>query len=223
MSERMKAEPVVAAWGRIATWLHRYAPVSAGTILPPAGAGELASTETHCLAVYGHGVPAELTALWRLCGGVRWVDVEEDEGGDLAAYAFLGSVLLGPDEAVRARGGRESLAGSLSAAARPVAHWLPWLGADNDGPDSGLYAADSGVGRWACYEGVELGEPTAFPSVTGYLEAVADALEHGTGPLVSRPVPNREVPGLVGGALIWAHLDHPYGIPDGWEPIHPLP
>ncbi|MGW0910014.1 hypothetical protein [Streptomyces sp. NPDC002853] len=215
---------VVAAWKRIETWLRAHAPVSAETVLPPVDERVLAAAEAQLHAAHGHGFPEELKALWRMCGGVEWVDVEEDEDGDLAAYDFLDRVLLGPDEAVQARGTWESLAGGLAGElSRPAGEWVPWLGADNDAPDSGLYVSPSGVGRWAYYEGAELGSPAESASVAEYLEAVADAFEHGTGALMSRPEPNRHVPGVVGGALIWAHIDHPYGIPDGWQPIHPLP
>ncbi|MGW6024763.1 hypothetical protein [Streptomyces sp. NPDC055099] len=169
---------VVVAWKRIETWLRAHAPVSARTILPPVDEEVLAAAEAQLHAAHGHGFPEELKALWRMCGGVEWVDVEEDEDGDLAAYDFLDHVLLGPDDAVRARGMWEALAGGLTGGAlRPVAQWVPWLGADNDAPDSGRYISPSGVGRWACYEGAELGDPTEFSSVTEYLEAVADACE----------------------------------------------
>lgn len=215
---------MVAAWQRIETWLRAHAPVSAETILPPVDEGVLAAAEAQLYAAHGHGFPEELKALWRRCGGVEWVDVEEDEDGDLAAYEFLDYVLLGPGDAVQARGSWESLAGGAAGEAScPVADWVPWLGADNDAPDSGRYISPSGGGGWAYYEGAELGEPTEFSSVAHYLEAVADAFEHGTGALMSRPEPNRHVPGVVHGALIWAHIDHPYGIPDGWQPLHPLP
>ncbi|MDT0346939.1 SMI1/KNR4 family protein [Streptomyces litchfieldiae] len=218
-----EAARVVAAWGRVEAWLRTHAPVSAKTILPPADARVLADAEVQLRAAHGHGFPEELTALWHLCGGVGWVDFGEDEGGVMAAYEFLDSVLLGPGEAVWARGAWEGMAGSPSGVPRPVTDWVPWLGPDNDAPDNGRYASSSGVGRWAFHEGAELDAPTGFPSVAAYVEAVADAFEHGTGPLVSRPAPDRHVPGVVGGALIWARLDRPHGVPDGWEPIHPLP
>ncbi|MEU3728147.1 hypothetical protein AB0E81_01860 [Streptomyces sp. NPDC033538] len=55
--------------------------------------------------------------------------------------------------------------------------WFPWLGPDNDAPDSGWYISSSGMGRWAYYE-----------DVAAYPEAAADAFEYGTGPLSrSRP------------------------------------
>ncbi|GAB2962344.1 hypothetical protein GCM10023080_023510 [Streptomyces pseudoechinosporeus] len=213
---------VVAAWGRIEAWLREHAPVSHEALRRGLQKEDIQAAQDRLQELCGHGFPAELKGLWQLCGGVDWVDVPNDEDGDLRADAFLDDyVLLGPDEAIQVRDRWEALAEGATGVPRPVTEWIPWLGPDNDVPDTGLYAAAEGVGRWASYEGLELDAPVEFSSVASFLAAVADALEHGTGPLMTRPSPNREIPGLVNGALLWAHLDHPYGVPDGWEPIHP--
>lgn len=64
------AGQVGAAWGRIVAWLEKivawlekHAPVSARTLLPPVGTGELATAEARLRERVPHGFPAELKDL----------------------------------------------------------------------------------------------------------------------------------------------------------------
>lgn len=73
------------------------------TLLPPATEEEIATADSQLMQHVGYyGLPTELAALWRLCGGVEHQYIEEnEEHGEVGSGAFLpGGVILSPAEAL---------------------------------------------------------------------------------------------------------------------------
>ena len=205
------AESVTAAWQALTAWLAEHAPVSHASLLPPATEEETATADARLTRRLGYGLPVELAALWRLCGGVRHQVIEADEEGEVGSGAFLpGGVIFSPGEALGLR---------LPADGRPDgwggARVVPWLTRDEAGPLHGYYAGDDGVGQWNLVD-----EPVSKPeysSVTAYLEAVLRTLTEGPADLMGA-----DVPGLVWGCLVWDDLENP-GMDEAfehWTPIH---
>ncbi|PJN13445.1 hypothetical protein CG723_02420 [Streptomyces sp. CB01635] len=98
------------------------------------------------------------------------------------------------------------------------ARWVPVTGADDDyagemvlvgGPDAGR------VGRWSSSDSSCLHHE--YASFSTYLDAVADALESGTGPLACR---NRVVPGVALGSLVWQDPQAVSAVEAEWVPVH---
>ncbi|SFK38770.1 hypothetical protein [Streptomyces pini] len=206
-------EQVTAAWQALTGWLAEHAPVSHASLLPPAGEEDIAAADSLLTRYAGYGLPAELVALWRLCGGVEHQYIEEnEEHGEVGSGAFLpDGVLLPPREAVRPR---------LPEPGRPD-YWngarvVPWLTPDEAGPEFGQYAGSGGVGHWSTMAGPEVSEPR-HPSVAAYLEAVHRTLTVGPADLMGP-----DVPGIVYGCLVWENPDHP-GMDEAfehWTPLH---
>ncbi|WP_328394592.1 hypothetical protein OHS70_06545 [Streptomyces sp. NBC_00390] len=209
---------VERVWARVSCWLEKNAPVSHQSLLPPATDEEVRTDEEQLWQWLGHGFPDELKVLWRVCGGVECVEVEADEEGELRSEMFLpGGAFLSPRQAAAIR---------LSFNWPDVdwgRAWVAWLGEDQEGALMGRYVDASGgpggggEGQWSAHSGPEMSAPE-FPSVGSYLEAVAEALESGSGPFVSQRWP--ELPGVVKGCLVWEHPDSPSV--DGWESFHPV-
>ncbi len=146
----------------------------------------------------GYGLPVELTALWRLCGGVEHQYIEEnEEEGEVGSGRFLpGGVLFTPAEAVHVR---------LPVSGRRD-HWrgarvVPWLTRDEAGPEHGEYVSGEGVGHWVMPER-EL--ESWYPSLAAYLETVHRTLTMGPADLMGS-----DVPGLVWGCLVWDDPESP--------------
>ncbi|MER8070302.1 hypothetical protein ABTZ59_18640 [Streptomyces sp. NPDC094034] len=208
-----EAERLAAAWQALTTWLAQHAPTSYASLLPPATEEEIATADSQLMRHVGYGLPAELAALWRLCGGVEHQYIEEnEEAGEVGSGAFLpgGVILLSPAEALGPRlpqhGQRDGWGG---------VQVVPWLTRDEAGPLSGHYAGADGVGRWSNMD-QPVGEP-AYPSIAAYFETVHRALTEGLADLMGD-----DVPGLVWGCLIWDNpefsaLDDAAG---HWTPIH---
>ncbi|WP_221362223.1 hypothetical protein [Streptomyces beigongshangae] len=215
MTDYPNVEP---EWARITRWLEKNAPVSYQSLLPPTGDEEVRTDEEQLRQWLGHGFPEDLKVLWRVCGGTEYVEVEGDEEGELRPDMFLpGGVLLGPKQAAMTR-----LSFNWPDTEWPRA-WVAWLGEDQEGALVGRYVDASegpgsgGEGQWSAHSGPEMSAPE-FPSVGSCLSAVAEALESGNGPFVSRRGPC--LPGVVKGCLVWEHPDSP--AVDGWEPFHPI-
>ncbi|MGW0548869.1 hypothetical protein [Streptomyces altiplanensis] len=214
MSERNdEAERVTAAWRQLTGWLRVHAPLSYASLLPPAAEEDIHAAEARLMRYLGYGLPAELTALWRLCGGVEHQYIEENEDeGEVGSGRFLpDGVLLTPAEAVRPR-----LSGSDRRDYWDGAQVVPWLTGDEAGPEYGQYVSAAGVGHWSTMTGPEVSEPR-HPSAAAYLEAVHRTLTVGPADLMGP-----DVPGIVWGCLVWEDPEHP-GLDDAlghWTPLH---
>ncbi|MFE2442693.1 hypothetical protein ACFXDF_11600, partial [Streptomyces sp. NPDC059426] len=79
----------------------------------------------------GYGLPAELTALWRLCGGVKHQEIEGDEQEEVASGVFLpGGVVLTPGQAMSAvfLGGDHGWGAPVVVRLRGPGQFCPLLG-----------------------------------------------------------------------------------------------
>lgn len=205
---------VVEVWRRLTGWLETNAPVSYASLLPPAAEQAIEAADTQLKRHLGFGLPAELAALWRLCGGVDHQEIEHDEEGEVGSGAFLpGGVIMSPEDALRPRlpdhTGQDGWQGA------PV---VPWLTGDEAGPESGHWVGAIGVGRWGLDSLPGVGAKPAFPSIAAYLDAVLRTVTEG--PAAAMGGPN--VPGLVWGCLIWENPEYPLldeALPH-WTPIH---
>ncbi|MEV0318126.1 hypothetical protein ACIBKX_07665 [Streptomyces sp. NPDC050658] len=213
MPERDEAERVTAAWRQLTDWLRVHAPVSYASLLPPADEDTVRAVDAELTRRLGYGLPAELVALWRLCGGVEHQYIEpNEEEGEVGSGAFLpDGVLLGPLAAVRPRppeaGRRDYWDG---------AQVVPWVTSDEAGPEYGEYVSASGVGHWSTMAGPEVDRPSR-PSLAAYLEATHRTLTEGPADLMGP-----EVPGLVWGCLLWQDPASPRldDALEHWRPVH---
>ena len=214
MSERNdEAERVTAAWQALTGWLTEHAPVSYASLLPPAADEEITAADAQLRQYLGFGLPAELAALWRLCGDVDHQEIEHDEEGEVGSGAFLpGGVIMSPIDALRPRlpdhTGQDWWHGA------PV---VPWLTGDEAGSESGHWVGAMGVGRWSVdsLPGVSAGP--AFPSIAAYLDAVLRTVTEGPADAMGP-----DVPGLVWGCLIWQNPEYPLldKALSHWRPVH---
>lgn len=214
MSERNdQVERVTAAWQQLTGWLRVHAPTSYASLLPPATEEEIGAAEALLTHHLGYGLPAELVAVWRLCGGVehQYIEANEDEG-EVGSGAFLpDGVLLAPGAALGPR-----LPGISERDYWYGAEVVPWLTRDEAGPEHGHYVSARGVGRWSTMAGVEVTGPD-HPSAAAYLEAVHRTLVEGPGDRMGA-----DVPGLVWGCLVWDDPRDPLlddALPH-WTPLH---
>ncbi|MFC9605346.1 hypothetical protein ACFTTN_17995 [Streptomyces niveus] len=209
MSDQRSVE---TAWRRLTGWLKTNAPVSYASLLPPAAEQAIEAADTQLKHHLGFGLPAELAALWRLCGGVDHQEIEHDEEGEVGSGAFLpGGVIMSPIDALRPRlpdhTGQDWWQGA------PV---VPWLTRDEAGPESGHWVGAIGVGRWSV-DSLPGGAKPAFPSIAAYLDAVSRIVAEGPADAMGPGVP-----GLVWGCLIWENPEYPLldeALPH-WTPIH---
>ncbi|GGZ74183.1 hypothetical protein [Streptomyces bluensis] len=207
-----EVERVAAAWRKVTGWLAEHAPVSHASLLAPAMEEEIAAADSRLRHAVGFGLPTELAALWRLCGGVEHQYIEaNEEAGEVGSGAFLpGGVLLGPEDALRPRlpeVGRGDMWGSAV---------VPWLTGDEAGPESGLYVGEDGVGPWSLPDNLACDKP-GYPSIAAYLEAVHRTLTEGPADAMGP-----DVPGLVWGCLIWDDPEAPRldDALEHWHPVH---
>ncbi len=200
------------AWRHLTHWLEAHAPVSYASLLPPAPEQAIEAADARLRQHLGFGLPAELGALWRLCGGVehQYIEANEEEG-EVGSGAFLpGGLLLGPADALRARLPETGRDDAWRGAAV-----VPWLTGDEAGPESGHYVGADGVGRWSLPDNLTCDKPD-FPSIAAYLDAVHRTLVEGPADAMG-PV----VPGLVWDCLVWDDPDAPL-LDDALEHWHPL-
>ncbi|MEV0695464.1 hypothetical protein [Streptomyces sp. NPDC050388] len=207
-----ETERVTVAWQALTGWLAEHAPVSHASLLPPAADEEITAADARLRQHLGFGLPVELGALWRLCGGVEHQHLEIDEEGEVGSGAFLpGGVLLSPSEALGLRlpthGQRDGWGG---------AQVVPWLTSDEAGPLFGHYAGDDGVGKWTFID-----EPVTkpvYPSIAAYLETVHRTVIEGPANLMGGA--NRS--GVVWGCLIWENPEAPVlgDALEHWRPVH---
>ncbi|MGW7272046.1 hypothetical protein ACWGH5_16130 [Streptomyces sp. NPDC054864] len=215
MSEEIQR--VQAAWARIEQWLAEHAPLSHQSLLPPVPEEEIGEADAELRRQLSFGLPLELMALWRLCGGVEHQVIEEDEQGEVGSGALLpDGIILPPVQALGLRLdsiGRTDGWGGLAA--------VPWLTRDEAGPESGHWVSDGGMGRWDLSEPPGGEGPAQFPSMTGYFDEVFHTLTEGPADRMGA-----DVPGLVWGCLIWDDptREQPYRTLDEasayWRPVH---
>ncbi|MQT02773.1 SMI1/KNR4 family protein [Streptomyces jumonjinensis] len=186
-----EARQAAAAWRRVESWLPAHAPASFATLCPGAGEEDLAVAE----GAFGRVLPPSLTALWRLCAGVR--------GGGPAVFLLDNWALMDLDAAMGVYRARMETAGD----GLWKAHWIPFASYTSVDASSGLYLdAESGE---VCWWG-EFGERVPrFASLSVYLEETADRLE------APSLLPGLE-PGLIDGGLAWGYRGDP---PEGWTPL----
>lgn len=226
---------VEAAWSRIVEWLAERAPRSCAQLLPPATDAGIREAEATLAtwAWFPEGgepptFPAELRALWRLCGGPA--EPEEEIPGDEEGELWPGLVLphgmfLPPVIAAEARVGLQGAGDEGSwkpERHRHPAYSVPCVTPEWPRPTAGLYVdtshgpARGSLGRFSTLTGYELDVPS-YPSVADYLEAVAGVLISGTGSL---PDGKQDRPAISLGCLVWLLPDHPRLSYAPWELVH---
>ncbi|MEV5455236.1 hypothetical protein [Streptomyces sp. NPDC052535] len=210
MSDQQNVE---AAWRRLTSWLKVNAPVSYASLLPGAPEAAVESADATLRQHLGFPLPAELVALWRICGGVEHQEIEDDEEGEVGSGAFLpGGVIMSPVDALRPR--LPDRAGTDWWGGAPV---VPWLTGDEAGHESGHWVGDIGVGQWSLDSLIGVGRKAAYPSIAAYLDAVYRTLADGPGDAMGPGVP-----GVVWGCLIWDGHEAPLldeALPH-WTPVH---
>ncbi|MFD5200656.1 hypothetical protein ACFWM7_10990 [Streptomyces sp. NPDC058375] len=99
----------------------------------------------------------------------------------------------------------------------PRPDWSPWA-APGDGETGFGIDASTGQVRRFPDEGAAPLDPVSpeFHSIAAYLGAVAEALESGTGPLVT---PDHQ-PGIALGCLLWEHPERISLDEVEWLPLH---
>ncbi|WP_329559445.1 hypothetical protein OG711_14655 [Streptomyces uncialis] len=210
MSDQLNVE---TAWHRLMDWLEAHAPVSHASLLPPAPEQAIEIADAELRRYLGFGLPAELGALWRLCGGVEHQYIEANEvAGEVRSGEFLpGGILLGPADALWPR--LPGIDGVDVWGGAPV---VPWLTGDEAGPESGDYVGADGVGTWSHPDNLACDQPR-YASIAAYLEAVHRTLTEGPADAMGP-----DVPGLVWGCLIWDWPEAPLlddALPH-WHPVH---
>ncbi|GGZ30906.1 SMI1/KNR4 family protein [Streptomyces poonensis] len=214
-------EDVVQAWNRISGWLRVHAPVSYASIRPPAGQAAIDAAE----ARIGVPLPDDLRTLLSLADGCALepahIEKNEEEGEIWNAQFLQGEVLLSLDRIVR----RYDDLTHPPIGSDPFRGLLPWLSPDPEDwfscwlvstrPDS-----HGALAKWSEPEAPYM-LTTGPVTVAELLTAHADALETGTGPLMSSACD--DVPGVIWGCVHW---DNPSDIsllahPEDWTPVHP--
>ncbi|MFF1277659.1 hypothetical protein ACFVZC_30320 [Streptomyces marokkonensis] len=200
------------AWRRLTDWLKAHAPVSYASLLPAAPERAIEAADAQLRHHLGFGLPAGLSDLWRLCGGVehQYIEADEEEG-EIGSGAFLpGGILLGPADALRPRLPETGRGDEWGAAV------VPWLTGDEAGFECGQYVGADGVGSWSQPDNLACDKP-GHPSIAAYLGAVHRTLTEGP-PDAMGP----DVPGLVWGCLIWDDPEAPLldDALEHWHPIH---
>ncbi|MFJ6662080.1 hypothetical protein ACIQNG_37910 [Streptomyces sp. NPDC091377] len=210
MSDHKQLE---AVWGRLTAWLEANAPLSYASLLPGVPEAAIEEADAVLRQHLGFSLPAELGALWRLCGGVDHQEIEGDEEGEVGSGEFLpGGVIMSPVDALRPRMPYVTEPDGWGGA--PV---VPWLTGDEAGDEFGLWVGDIGVGRWPVDGMAGVGEPAAYPSIAAYLDTVHGTLTDGPADAMGP-----SVPGLVWGCLIWVNREAPLldeALPH-WTPLH---
>ncbi|MER5221283.1 SMI1/KNR4 family protein [Streptomyces flaveus] len=210
------SDAVIRAFGRIDMWLERNAPLSYQSLQPPATDSEIVAAENEL----GLTFPDDLRTLLRLHNGVaaETAEIEEDEEGEVANTKFLkNQALLSLDQIVYQY--RRLTDPNIGSSDRQG--YLPWLAPEPaDMMSCWLVSArqenTGALARWDEYS--PLATVGSGPQTIGaLLDAHADALESGTGPLFG---PGGDVPGLVYGCLVWDDPDHPslYDS-EAWTPL----
>lgn len=184
---------VTEVWQRISNWLAEHAPASHAALLPGLTDDAIELFERDL----GVRIPVDLRALWRMCGG----DSGTNRGG-----CMPGNMALMP---------REQIVGFYrqqinSQGSGWGADWIPVISNRVGDWAIGLYleTGTGMLGQWSRYGDTELDEAD---TVVTYLEEVADMLEY---PALAA----RDLPGLVGGRLVWGDSLDPAD-DEAWRPL----
>ncbi|MFH8978611.1 hypothetical protein [Streptomyces sp. NPDC017890] len=196
---------IAQAWVRVESWLERNAPASHRSLRAPASAYDIDRAAAH-LPIHG-----DLRTLLTLHDGVEDYQVEGDEQGEVNPAGWLpeGCEWLPLDRML----GLPAVA--LVGGPRP--RWAPWA-VPGDGETG--FGVDGDTGQIVRFPD-EGGAPEGvlfppFRSVADYLTAVFQALESGTGPLMTRD----DVPGLALGCLLWENPERVSLHEVEWRPLH---
>ncbi|WP_019631198.1 SMI1/KNR4 family protein [Actinomadura atramentaria] len=192
-------ERLVAAWGRIESWLRAHAPASGALLRPPAGEADIAAAE----AAMGVELPATLAAWYRIHDGVD-EDRAPSGAARIAGILPSGKTMLPLDRVVGEYQMRtrewERAAGIVPFARTPGDVWYGWY---VDARKGG--ASYGNLGRWAVDEA---DEPYPWPSrgwpLPDWLVEIAAVLEQGRP--MRRPDGTENVgdrPALYRGGLTW--------------------
>ncbi|TYB40132.1 SMI1/KNR4 family protein [Actinomadura chibensis] len=199
-------ERLVAAWGRIETWLEVHAPGSAVLLRPPASEADVVAAE----AAMGVGLPATLAAWYRIHDGVD--EERTPDAVEVAGILPTGKAMLPLDRLVgeyrtHTEEWDDREAGILPFARTPGDTWYGWyVDARGSEPSYG------NLGSWAVDQA---DEPYPWPSdgwpLPDWLTEIAVALEQG------RPMklPNGaeiagDRPALYRNGLTWVDARHPH-------------
>ncbi|MEV4993808.1 hypothetical protein [Streptomyces niveus] len=196
---------VPPAWAAISGWLATHAPASHATLRPGAAAGAIRSTEDQL----GAPLPPDLVTLLRTCNGTVDASAVDRDPDEYDPGLFLAQHHLLPLEAIRL------VRGTGESADEFWGEWVPFAVADYAVAPWGGLAIEPG-GRLSTFSQAN-GEPPSQPpaghaSLAEFLNALAEALTRGTGPLTAPAGP-----GIHQGALLWGPLPG-----DGtlWTPVH---
>ncbi|WP_030177488.1 SMI1/KNR4 family protein [Spirillospora albida] len=200
---------VLRAWARITGWLREHAPLSHASLSPGATRTDISAAQ-HQL---GFSLHEELIALLLVNNGsAEEPDVDGDDEGEIWPGEFLNGHHLLPLENLRAE--RLRMVGLASSEQRAhLGSWVPWTAPLSD-PQSFTMIDHRGLIGHFSYGTWEL-QPSDT-SLPEYLSSIADALELGTGPLIT---PTR-VPGTSLGALLWGDPANPPVEEAPWAPVH---
>ncbi|MFE2528574.1 hypothetical protein ACFXEL_30620 [Streptomyces sp. NPDC059382] len=201
----IEARQVVEAWQRIEAWLRDNSPTSYATLLPGAGADQVADVQ----AVVQAQIPEALSMLWRTIGG------------NTLRGVFLGNYDLIPLDLVtdfyRNRMADHEEEGTGGAEEGPPLwkpEWIPVFSNHRTSQAFVLYL-DAHAGllhRWSRYGENTYGTDTEeLHSLSSYLEEAADSLEYPAMAVSDKP-------GLIDGGLVWQSAIEP-GQKDHWEPL----
>lgn len=199
---------ILPAWAAVTGWLAVHAPASHATLRPGATVADVRSTE-HEL---GAGLPADLAKLLMACDGTVDASAHDRDPDEYDPGLFLAQHHLLPLEALA------EVRESTENTEQFWGPWVPFAVTDYALPPWGGLAVDAG-GRLATFDlagGDPPSEPLTTPgygSLNEFLDALAEILIQGTGPLTAAGVP-----GIHRGALVWGPLPGD-GAP--WTPVHP--
>ncbi|MCX4679020.1 SMI1/KNR4 family protein [Streptomyces sp. NBC_01433] len=199
---------VPPAWAAISDYLAVHAPASHATLRPGASPVDVLCTEGEL----GMDLPAALVTPLRGCDGTVDASARDRDPDEYDPGLFLAQHHLLPLQEIVDVRGHEGKTDQFWDA------WVPFAVTGYSLSPWGGLAVDAG-GRLAAFDLAD-GEPPSKPlaspgygSLGEFLDALAEALTRGTGPLLTGVVP-----GLHRGALVWGPLPGE-GAP--WKPAHP--
>ncbi|MBL3668525.1 hypothetical protein JL475_21525 [Streptomyces sp. M2CJ-2] len=197
---------IVQAWRRVETWLAENAPGSHRSLRAPATDLDIARAREYV------PVHEDLQSLLRIHDGAEAYQIDGDEEGEVNPAAWLpeGCEWLPLDRML-----------SLPVVAlvgldRP--DWAPWAAPGDGESGFGIEGASGQVTRFPD-EGAAPLESTAphVTSLAAYLTALSEALESGTGPLITP----RGRPGIALDCLLWEDPERVSLDEAPWHPLHP--
>ncbi|MFJ7415285.1 hypothetical protein ACIQWZ_31440 [Streptomyces sp. NPDC098077] len=196
---------IAQAWERIERWLAENAPGSHRSLRAPAAGPDIDRAGAY---VPIHG---DLRFLLTVHDGTEGYEVEGDDEGEVNPAAWL----PGGCEWLSV----ERMLGVPAVALRgvPRPDWAPWAAPGDAETGFGVDGATGQVRRFPDEGAAPVGSVSPeVRSVTAYLGAVAEALESGTGALVT---PDHQ-PGIALGCLLWEDPERVSLDEAEWSPLH---